>query len=321
MTETVMMELTWRCNAACGFCYLGGTKRLNRRGPELKGPEIKAFMRRFVPGTRFYFSGGEPFLRKDIFEILSYAAGRGFNWGVNTNGLALGPAGIKKLMKLRPAYLIFSLHGPEAAHDRLLGVKGAHKKLLANLRLASELKLPGTEIITNCVVNAANAALLPAVYLEAARAGADRAVFEHLQFVKNKEASRAGLLPAEVITPALESCSLDTQALKASIKKIKALRGAFKTHFELRPEFTTAELERYYNGLLKPSGSCPGLLSTVNVEPDGTIRTCVLYAAPAGKVKDFDRAAMLKVKRRLVKDGLPQGCARCCHRFKIKRIY
>jgi len=321
MTETVMMELTWRCNAACAFCYLGGTGRLNGTRAELKGPEIKAFMRRFPPGTKFYFSGGEPFLRKDIFEILSFAAARGFDWGVNTNGLALDPAGIKRLMNLRPAYLIFSLHGPEAAHDRLLGVKGAHKKMLANLRLAAESKLPGTELITNCVINAANAALLPAVYLDAARAGADRAVFEQLQFVKKSEAFRAGLSPAEVITPAVESYSLDTSALSASIKKIKALRGAFKTHFELRPDFTAAQLERYYNGFMKPSGKCPGLLSTINVEPDGAIRTCVLCAAPAGGVKDFDRAAMLKVKRSLVKGGLPQACARCCHRFKIKRIF
>ncbi len=321
MTETVMMELTWRCNAACAFCYLGGTGRLNSRGPELKDPEIKTFMRRFDPGTRFYFSGGEPFLRKDIFEILAYAAARGFNWGVNTNGLALDAAKVKRLLALKPAYLIFSLHGPAAVHDRLLGLKGAHKKLLANLRLAAEFKTPGTEIMTNCVINAANAALLPAVYLDAARAGADRAVFEQLQFVKKKEAFRAGLAPAEVITPALEGYSLDIRALAASIKKIKALRGAFGTHFELRPDFTAAQLERYYNGLLKPSGKCPGLLSTVNVEPDGRIRTCVLYAAPAGGVEDFDRAAVLRVKRRLVKGGLPQACARCCHRFKIKRIF
>jgi MoaA/NifB/PqqE/SkfB family radical SAM enzyme len=321
MKETVMMELTWRCGAACAFCYLGKTGRLNRRGPEMKEAEIKAFMRRFPAGTHFYFSGGEPFLRKDIFGILAYASARGFDWGVNTNGLALDAAKIKKLLALGPAYIIFSLHGPAAAHDRLLRVRGAHKKLLANLKTAADFKRPGTEIITNCVVNAANAALLPAVYLDAARAGADRAVFEHLQFVKKAEAARAGLSPSEIITPALDGYSLDARAFAASIKKIKALRGAFKTRFELRPDFTPAQLERYYNGLLKPAGSCPGLLSTVNVEPDGSVRTCVLYGAAAGRAKDFDRAAVLKVKRRLVKDGPPQGCARCCQRFKIERVF
>ena len=321
MTKTVMMELTWRCNAACAFCYLGKTGRLNRRLPELGGAEIKAFMRRFPAGTRFYFSGGEPFLRKDIFGILAYAAGRGFSWGVNTNGLELTPAKIKRLLALKPAYIIFSLHGPAAIHDRLLGRKGAHKKLLANLGTAVKFKKPGTELITNCVINAANAALLPAVYLDAARAGADRAVFEHLQFLKKKEAAGAGLSPEELITPALDGYAADVRALSASIGKIKALRGAFKTHFELRPEFTALELELYYNGLLKPSGRCPGLLSTLNVEPDGSIRTCVLYGARAGGTRAFDRAAIMKAKRRLVKGGLPQGCARCCQRFKIRRVF
>lgn len=321
MKETVMMELTWRCNASCAFCYLGATGRLNGRVREMGGEEIKAFMRRFPAGTRWYFTGGEPFLRKDIFGILGYAAARGFEWGVNTNGQNLGGAGVKKLTRLKPAYIIFSLHGPAALHDRLLGVRGAHKKLLENIRTAAECREQGTELITNCVISAANAGSLPAVYLEAARAGADRAVFEHLQFLKKKEAARAGLLPAEVVTPVLADYRLDTRCLAASIDKIKALRGAFKTHFELRPDLTAAELERYYNGLLKPSGSCPGLLSTLNAEPDGRIRTCVLYAAPAGSAACFDRAGILKAKRRLVKGGVPRGCARCCQRFAIERVY
>ena len=278
-------------------------------------------MRRFPAGTRFYFSGGEPFLRKDIFSLLAYAAARGFSWGVNTNGLELDPARIKRLLALKPAYVIFSLHGPAAIHDRLVGVKGAHKKLLANLGTAAEFKKPGTELITNCVINAANAALLPAVYLDAARAGADRAVFEHLQFLKKKEAAGAGLSPEELITPVLDGYAADVRGLSASIRKIRSLRGAFKTHFELRPEFTALELELYYNGLLKPSGRCPGLLSTLNVEPDGSIRTCVLYGARAGGTKVFDRAAIMKTKRRLIKSGLPQGCARCCRRFRIKRVF
>jgi len=320
VTENVMMELTWRCGAGCAFCYLGETGRLNRRGPEMTTAEIKAFLRSFPAGTRFYFTGGEPFLRKDIFSVLGYASSRGFTWGVNTNGLALNRPKIKRLMALGPAYVIFSLHGPAAAHDRLTGVKGAHAKVLANVGIAAELKRPGTEVITNCVINSANVRLLPAVYLEAARAGADRAIFEHLQFLKKGEAP--GLSPAEVMTPFLPGYRLDTAAFERSVGKITALRGEFETHFELRPDFSRRELARYYNGRMKPAGACPALLSTLNVEPDGRLRTCVLYCAPAGgTVKKLDRAGLRVAKRRLVKGGLPRGCARCCQRFAIERIF
>lgn len=315
-----MMELTWRCGAGCAFCYLGKTGRLNGRGPEMTTAEIKAFLRSFPAGTRFYFTGGEPFLRKDIFGVLAYASSRGLSWGVNTNGLALNRSKIKRLTALGPAYVIFSLHGTAAAHDRLTGVKGAHAAVLANIGLAAEFKRPGTEIITNCVINSANVRLLPAVYLAAARAGADRAVFEHLQFLKQCEAP--GLTPAEVMTPFLPGYRLDAAAFERSVEKITALSGAFKTHFELRPDFSRRELARYYNGRLKPSGSCPALLSTLNVEPDGRLRTCVLYCAHAGgTVKKLDRAGLLAAKRRLVKGGLPPGCARCCQRFPIERIF
>lgn len=314
-----MMELTWRCGARCSFCYLGGTGRLNGPRSELKTAEVKAFLRRFPAGTRFYFTGGEPFLRRDIFSILAFASERGLSWGVNTSGLCLDERGVKRLAALRPAYVIFSLHGPAGLHDGLTGVRGAHKKLLANLKTAVKFREPGTEIMTNCVINAANAAQLPAVYLAAARAGADRAVFEHLQFLKGSEG--AGPDGEAVMTPVLESYALDVPALERSVKKIKALRGAFKTHFELRPEFSRKELERYYNGELKPAGACPGLLSTLNVEPDGKIRTCVLHCAAVSGVKAYDRAAVARAKRRLVRGGLPRFCARCCHRFPIERIF
>lgn len=319
MPLNVMAELTWRCGAGCSFCYLGRTGRLNARGSELSAAELKAFMRRFPAGTRFYFTGGEPFARKDIFEILAYASARGLSWGVNTNGLQLSLPKIKKLMALRPAYVIFSLHGPATVHDRLLGVKGAHAKVLSAIKSAAALKLPGTEIMTNCVISPGNAALLPAVYLEAAKAGADRAVFEHLQFLKEGEAPE--LTGAELLTPRLKPGRLAVKTLERSIGRIKALRGAFKTHFELRSDFSRAELERYYNGTPRLSGGCP-LLSTVNVEPDGRLRTCVLYAAPAGgTARAFDLPGLIKAKRRLVKGGLPRGCARCCHRFPIERIF
>lgn len=319
MPLTVMLELTWRCGAACSFCYLGRTGRLNAGRPEMTTGQVRAFMRRFPAGTHFYFTGGEPFLRKDLFDLAAYASARGCTWGVNTSGLAAGAAGIRRLMRLGPAYVIFSLHGPAALHDRLTGVRGAHKKVLANIKAAVGARAAGSEVMTNCVIGPENAALLPAVYLEAARAGADRAVFEHLQFLKPREA--AGLDAGAVLTPVLGDCPVDTRAVARSVKKIKALRGAFGTHFELRPDFTRRELERYYGGSPAPAGACRNLFSTVNAEPDGTIRTCVLACGRASGARSYSPAAVLKAKRRLVRGGPPRFCARCCQRLPIERIF
>ena len=318
--NTVMMELTWRCGAACSFCYLRGTGRLNARGPELGAAQIERFMRRFPAGTHFYFSGGEPFLRRDIFRILARASRLGFCWGVNTGGLPLTGAAVKRLMGLRPSYVIFSLHGPAAVHDGITGVNGSHDRLLAALRLAAGLKLPGTELMTNCVICPANAASLPAVYLEAARAGADRAVFEHLQFVDAAAAARRGLTAADLITPALARHRMDAAALAASIRRMKALRGAFGTHLELRPDLDARGLDRYYNGSPRPR-ACAGLEGTINVEPDGAIRSCVLYARHIGSALSFDAAAVRRGQRLLLKDGAPAGCARCCRRYPIQRVF
>lgn len=319
MPLTVMLELTWRCGASCSFCYLGRTGRLNAGPPEMTTGQVKAFMRKFPAGTHFYFTGGEPFLRKDLFALAAYASARRCTWGVNTNGLSSGAAEIRRLMRLGPAYAIFSLHGPAALHDRLTGVKGAHKKVLANIKAAVGARRAGSEVITNCVIGPENAALLPAVYLEAARAGADRAVFEHLQFLKPREA--AGLDAGAVLTPVLENCRVDTRAIERSVKKIKALRGAFGTYFELRPEFSRRELERYYSGTPAPAGACQNLFSTVNAEPDGTVRTCVLACGRAADARSYSAAEVLRAKRRLLRGGAPRFCARCCQRLPIERVF
>lgn len=318
MPLNVMLELTWRCGAGCAFCFLGRTGRLNGRGRELGAAEIEGFLRRLPRGSGVYFTGGEPFLRRDIFRILSAASGLGLNWGVNTSGLNLDGRKVRRLMDLRPAYVIFSLHGPAPLHDRICGVKGAYGRVTANIASAAAGRLPGTEVMTNCVVNAANARALPAVYLAAARAGADRAVFEHLQFLKAGEAG--GLDAGAVMTPVLPGYKLDVPAFLRSVEQIKALRGAFKTHFELRPDFSRAELERYYNGSPRPA-ACGSLADTVNVEPDGTVRVCVLGCETVADVRNFSLAALRAAKRRLLRGGAPRYCARCCQRFPIERAF
>lgn len=322
MFERVMLELTYRCNLACSFCYLRHCGRLNRGGAELSTSRVKEIVKRFKPGTDFYLSGGEPLLRGDILELGAFIKKRGSRFGVNTNGTLLRGDLARGLAALSPEYVIFSLHGPEALHDRLSGKKGAWKALVRNMAAFSRLAGPRTEIIVNCVVSRENAGSLAAVYRIAAKAGAHRALFSHLQFLRPEElaALKGKLGEGGVITPELARYAFIPGLAAEQFRKIKAM-PAGGPHFEERPRLDEAGLEKYYNGRVQPAGGCAKAMDTLNVEPDGKVRLCVSYGTIIGDALGTGLRALGGKKKKLLGGALPPGCARCCHRFGIFRHF
>lgn len=321
MFKEVMLELTWRCNLRCSFCYLLGRGLLNKGGPEMDTAAVLKLIGRFPAGTRFYLSGGEPLLRRDIFKVIERIRARGCRWGLNTNGTALDAAGWRRLAALGPDYVIFSLHGGPALHDRQTGVPGSCRKLLANMKTFAAAAGPGTEVMVNCVVNRENAGALSGVYRLASAHGAARVVFEHLQFLRPAEAA---LLPPElkkggVITPELSGCKADTRLILREFDKIRRLGGP--AHFDVRPLASRKTLDLYYNGEISPEGGCCRIYDTLNVEPDGRARLCVLYGLKTGDALKTGLAAMAAFKKKKIGASLPAGCARCCHRLSLFRYF
>ena len=79
------------------------------------------------------------------------------------------------------------------------------------------------------------------------------------------------------------------------------------------------DLDLYYNRELQPVGGCAKALDTLNVEPDGEIRLCVLYGLKARNALDADLGKIIALKKKHIGARLPYGCVRCCHRFEIFR--
>ncbi|MCM2267007.1 MAG: radical SAM protein [Elusimicrobiales bacterium] len=321
MFKEVMLELTWRCNLRCSFCYLLGRGLLNKGGPELGTAGALKLIDRFPAGTRFYLSGGEPLLRADIFTLMARIKERGGRFGLNTNGTLLDAARGRRLAALGPDYVIFSLHGPAKVHDKLTGSRGACRALLGNMELFSAAAGPGTEVLVNCVVNRENAGVLAEVYRLACAHGAGRVVFEHLQFLRPEEAAAlpAALRRGGVITPELAGYKADAALIARQLEEIRRLGGPAR--FDVRPLMSAAALDLYYNRAVSPEGACCRVYDTLNVEPDGRARLCVLYGLKAGDALRTPLAAMAALKKKTIGRRLPAGCARCCHRLEAFRYF
>ena len=130
------LDVTWRCNERCVHCYLDhdGTG-------ELSTSEIKDVIRQLSEVGTFFLtiSGGEPFLRRDCFEILEYARSLLFQVKIKTNAVMIGPEEAVRLKKLGIEKVQISLysHIPEV-HDAITKLPGSLKRTLNAIHLLKE---------------------------------------------------------------------------------------------------------------------------------------------------------------------------------------
>ena len=88
---SVSWNLTQRCNLECSHCYMSAFAGADTRG-ELSTDECRRVMdeiARVNPNVFLILTGGEPLLRKDIWDIAAYAAEKRFTTVLGTNGVLL----------------------------------------------------------------------------------------------------------------------------------------------------------------------------------------------------------------------------------------
>jgi MoaA/NifB/PqqE/SkfB family radical SAM enzyme len=135
----VTFAVTYHCQARCPHCSAGS--HLRKDAPELTTGEAK----RAIDETTglgvsvIAFTGGEPLVRDDIFELVSHVDKRKTIAHLFTNGLLLTDENVKRLVDagLYTLFLSLDSHIPEE-HDRLRGIPGLFDKGIEGLRKLKE---------------------------------------------------------------------------------------------------------------------------------------------------------------------------------------
>ena len=129
---SVTFELTYRCNERCRHCYLS-----DDGGAELTTEEIKKVLDDLSDMGVFHllFTGGEVFIRKDLFEILEHAYSRNFVVDIFTNGMLIDAETAIRLREYWPRCVHFSVysHIPEK-HDAITTIKGSFNKTIQAIK-------------------------------------------------------------------------------------------------------------------------------------------------------------------------------------------
>jgi MoaA/NifB/PqqE/SkfB family radical SAM enzyme len=89
--------------------------------------------------TFFGITGGQPFLRKDLFEVLDYATEKGLSTSIITDGRLLDEEAVKKIVKNQTKISV-SIDGAEKTNDAIRG-KGAYKAVVSAIERFSKEKL------------------------------------------------------------------------------------------------------------------------------------------------------------------------------------
>ncbi len=136
--KTVTLTLTARCNLRCIMCDHWRLK--NQKELSLK--KIKEIINQIEKWgiEEIELSGGEPFMRKDIWKIINYISSKGIGMNITTNGTLLSEEQIKKIFKTKVNRLQISLDGINKTQDQIRGVKGTYKKVIKTVRLINRFK-------------------------------------------------------------------------------------------------------------------------------------------------------------------------------------
>lgn len=131
-------ECTLTCNAKCKHC--GSSAENKKYEGELTTEEIKNALKNIAKDMDaskilINVTGGEPLVRKDLFEVMEYATNElGFHWGMTTNGILLNDENIEKLRKSNMETISVSIDGLEETHDKFRGVPGSYKLIIDNIK-------------------------------------------------------------------------------------------------------------------------------------------------------------------------------------------
>ncbi len=142
--KDLILFVTDRCNMRCDHCMFW--QRIDDPGPEMSLEQMQCIARSIPPLRTLAMTGGEPFLRKDLPDLVEtfFRDNRTHHIQVNSNGILLDRMEDLVCRDFAARYqhhltYQISVDGLEKTHERLRRAPGSFAKILRNLKRLVEL--------------------------------------------------------------------------------------------------------------------------------------------------------------------------------------
>jgi len=295
---SVQLDLTCRCNERCIHCYLD-----HEDHGEMTTAEIKGLLDQLADAGVFFLilSGGEIFLRKDLFEIVEHARKLLFSVKLKTNAVMIRKAKAERIARLGVESVQISVYSHKAeVHDAITLLPGSFKRTIEGARL---LKAAGVKVSFANVLMQHNADDYPEVQALAQSMGA----------VYHVDAT---------ITPMMDG---DRSILDLNVEP-ETLEQVF------RDATLVGNVEEFCappaGPLAEPDAMdtlpCSAGHTACYVSPYGDVYPCVQFPLPSGNVRQtrfldiWKNSPELKEVRSITVSEL-QGCSKCVHGSSCSR--
>jgi len=267
-------EVTAACNLRCKHCHARGGKPYP---DELDTEGAKDVIRKLAEVPEFrvlVFTGGEPLVRPDIYELISYAKSLGFSVVLATNATLITKSVAKKLRELGVEGIAASIDfvKPEH-HDEYRGVPGAFQRAIEGIKNAAS---EGLYIHINVTLSKLNLDQLEDLMRLSDRLGAYVVfLYQLLPFGRGEELKNL-LLTREEFLQVMER-----------VKKIQR---------EVKPVIVPVGLPEYFAYLLKDSPlfkiyspffkGCSAGSGMFYIKPNGDVWPCAFVPIKAGNLRE-----------------------------------
>ncbi len=267
--HSLMLELTYRCDLACSYCY----NDRSRRGTPLTLAEYRTLLAdaAALEVMNLVLTGGEPLRHPDFFAIGSEARRLGFVVRLKTNGHSLTQATVARLRdEVDPFVIDLSIHGATAAsHDRQTRVAGSFDRLLANLQLLREA---GFRIKLNCTLTRWNEGEIEAIFALADTLGVLLSVNPSLSPRDDGDLAPLQLAPSDA------GLRRFFEVLRARATRPRGAVVALPAEEGMSPS--------------PPTKHCGAGSSSLTVDPFGEVYPCVQWRRSLGNVRERSLAEL-----------------------------
>ncbi len=321
------LELTYRCNLQCPYCYVGS----DRNKPELTTEE----WRNVIDQIPFYgivtLVGGEPLIRKDFIDILAYTSKKVLNkTHVVSNGVLLNDEIIKAFIKYKLLLLSISLDGYGEKHDINRGKNGIFDKIISNLENLKSQK-PNQIIDIKTIVLGNNLDDLVKLYKLCDKMGFN---FFSISFLRNNYWKQNSILQENFIPEFNQNYPIkpyfDIEHFKEVYKEIQSLKGKTKIRFSPKFEYSKNHLEKIEKFFTLPEEkpvqeiyqNCTYPYNNIMINPEGFVYPCL--SLKIGNVKDkpikelFNSPQYCCFRKNLKASGGTFGACQFCCELKLK---
>ncbi len=299
-------ELTARCNFDCPMCYVHQKQEdIDAQGRELTTQQWISLARQARDAGMVFalLTGGEPFVRKDFFEIYRSMKEMGIMISINSNGSMLSGDILKRLLEDPPFRLNISLYGGSSDTYAAMCGRPAYDQVVENIRV---LKEAGVDVRLNVSITPHNREDLEAICRKAEELGVHVKLASYMYPSIRVNGGKYGhgnrLSPGEAA-----KASVEWDLLRFTPEAFFQRAEAMRKQCLVRESDCSAELDE---GVGCRAGS-----SAFWITWDGRMLPCGMLPHPvAYPLQDGFHAAWEQIRGETRKIRMPAACGNCSKR-------